>query len=96
MPKQKTAAKKKVAAAKAAAKASPKFGSDIKVLKVGENNRKPGSAAHGRFESMTKYLKNNPKATVADIIANTSYKRGGFRRDVKAGLVKVSKPAALA
>lgn len=87
---KKKVAKKKVAAKKTIAQAKPKFGSDLRISKIGENPRAKGSAAYKRFESMRKYMTKNPRATVAEMLAGSDYLRVGFEKDRERGAFKVS------
>lgn len=96
------AAKKKVAKKKVAKKAAKKtekkmkFGADMLITSIGDNPRREGSAAYARFEDMKKYVSKNKSATVADVIKNTTAKRGLIVKSIDAGLVKTkkTKPAA--
>jgi len=92
---KKKAAKKKVAAKKKAP-AKMKYGADMQIVSVGENPRREGSAAHARFADMAKYVGKNPGCTVADVIKNTSAKRGLITKSIDAGILKTKKvkPAA--
>lgn len=91
------AAKKKAAKKAAARKRVPKakFGADMVIREVGENNRRKGTAAYERFQAMAKYVARNKGATVADVIAKTPFKRPGFNRELgKTIKVERRKPAA--
>jgi hypothetical protein len=90
MAKEKKAAKKAVSK-KAAAPKKMKFGADMQITSLGANPRREGSAAHARFAEMEKYLSKNKSATVADVIANTSAKRGMITKSIEAGLLKTKK-----
>jgi hypothetical protein len=97
------AAKKK--AAKKAAKAAngekkvrrSKFGTDMKIVGLpSENWRREGTANHGRAAEVISFMKKKPNATVAEVIAGTSYRKNDFDWDLERKVFKVQKvkPAA--
>lgn len=96
------AAKKK--AAKKAAKANgekrasrSKFGNDMRIVGLpSENWRREGTANHGRAAEVISFMKKKPNATVAELIAGTSYRKNDFDWDLERKVFKVQKvkPAA--
>lgn len=97
-------AKEKKAAAKAAKKngkakaekkpKANKFGADMVILANSlpdENPRHESSKNHGRFDGMVKYMKKHGSATVADVIANTEYRRNDFEWDLEREVFKTKK-----
>jgi hypothetical protein len=57
-----------------------RFGSDVP--------RQEGAARTKRWEEMVAYRKKNPRATLEQVIAATSYTRDDYRLDVKRGALK--------
>lgn len=88
-PAKKTVAKKRVAKAKVAKVAKPKFGFDKVIVEVGACNRFKGSKAEKLYGSMARYMERHPKATVAEVIENTDYRRQDYLWDLERKTIKV-------
>lgn len=65
------------------------FGAKMAIGLVKGATRTPGTGAAARFEAMAKYVKANPKATVADVLKHTPYRRDDYNWDLKRGNIKV-------
>lgn len=93
------AAKKATAKKKATKKAAKRvrknpFGSDMVIVASSlpdENPRHEGTKNYGRFEGMVKHVKKNRNATVADVIANTDYRRNDFEWDLERKVFQIKK-----
>jgi hypothetical protein len=94
-------AKKKVAKkgnGEAKAKAEPKepakkFGHDMRIVVASlpkDNWRREGTANHDRAKEVLAFMKKNPRATVADLIAATSYRRNDFEWDLEREVFKTA------
>ncbi len=81
-----------VAAPEPKAPPKPKFGHDL-VIDVKSlpavNPRREGNVSHAKFEEMKAFMLANQSATVADVIAGTTYKRNDFEWDFDRGDIKV-------
>jgi hypothetical protein len=66
----------------------PTFGVGVVVKSVAPNSRKPGTSAHARYDDMAAYVAKNKKATVADVLSNTAYRRDDFNWDLERGSIK--------
>ena len=58
----------------------PEFGRDL-VIKAITGSRRPGSGAYDRFEAMKKFHAANPRASVAEIIKATGYRKEDYLWD---------------
>lgn len=66
--------------------------SDRKVIKVLKPNAKrAGSAAGERYKAMVAYVKKHKKASLAVVMANTSYRMSDYRHDTKKGFIELVK-----
>lgn len=62
------------------------------IVGVAANSRREGTAAHGHYEAMKKFVdKSGGRASLADVLKNTSYRRQDFDWDQKRGHITVSK-----
>lgn len=93
---KKTGAKKKVAKktgavkkAKTAKPAKQKFGHDKVIVEVGACNRFKGSKAEKLYGQMARFMENHPKATVAEVIEKTDYRRQDYLWDLERKTIKV-------
>lgn len=88
------AAKKKAAKKAKGEKAEKtpalKFGHDKRISGVVgvENPRRAETNGYSKFDDMQKFMKKNPKATVADVIAGTTYKRNDYEWDLEREVFK--------
>lgn len=87
--KKKAPAKKRVAKAKTPKVAKPKFGHDKVIIEVGACNRFKGSKAEKLYGAMARYMEKNPKATVAEVIEKTDYRRQDYLWDLERKTIKV-------
>lgn len=53
--------------------------------------KRHGTDSWYRYGEFTAYVANNPSATVADVLANTSYTKADFTHDVKKGFISYGK-----
>lgn len=52
--------------------------------------KRPGTAAYDRYRSMTRFVaKHGKKATVVDVLENTSYEARDLRYDIERGFIRV-------
>jgi hypothetical protein len=66
-----------------------KFGTDLRITGLPtENWRRAGTKNHERAQEVMAFLRKNPKATVAELIAETSYRRNDFEWDLKRDVFK--------
>jgi hypothetical protein len=63
-------------------------GEAFKLVVLNKSPRAPGSRAAARFDEMVAFLDKNPKATMAEVYAATSYTRVDFDWDLQRGSVK--------
>lgn len=70
----------------------PKFGSDVRISALpAENPRRKGTKNYVRFDELQKFMKKKPQATVADVIAGTTYRRNDFEWDLEKGVFKTAR-----
>jgi len=74
---------------RAAAPKKPTFGGDLFIIEV-LRNRKLDTKAGKRFAAMVEYMKANPKASVADVIANTGWKFADYKWALENKYIKVN------
>jgi hypothetical protein len=64
----------------------PVFGATTVIKSAVENPRKPGTGAHARYDAMRTFVaKARGKATVAEVMAATGYRKDDFEWDVSRG-----------
>jgi hypothetical protein len=67
----------------------PKFGHDKTIVKVGENVRFKGSKAYRLFEQMSKWVEKNKGKSIAQLFAETDYRRQDYDWDLKRESIEV-------
>jgi hypothetical protein len=79
-------------AAKEASEPRPKFGHDVRIIGVPDENwRREGTANFKRADEVMAFMKKNPRASVAELIAGTSYRRNDFEWDLEREVFKTAK-----
>lgn len=63
--------------------ARPAFGAGVYIVSVSANPRKAGTRANIAYSEMERYVKANPAADVAKVLAETSYRRDDFSWDLE-------------
>jgi hypothetical protein len=66
-----------------------KFGVDTRIQVVNGNPRREGTKAHSLYEKMASFVINNPNAPLAEVMAETGYRRQDFDWDRDRGNIKV-------
>lgn len=65
------------------------FGADLRILVSPGSGRKEGTQAWVRFCQMKAYVLKNPRASVADVLRDTSYSHIDYKWDVAHGNIKI-------
>ena len=81
---------KELSAMMARKNSKAKFGTELHIQVVNGNPRREGTKAHSLYEKMAEYSINNPKATLAEIMAETGYRRQDYDWDLARGNIKVA------
>lgn len=67
----------------------PPFGQGVYIrIEAPSNPRKPGTAAHGRYDEMVAFLKKNPRADVAEVLEKTAYRKDDLAWDIERKAIK--------
>lgn len=61
----------------------------LKIVKVGEQPRREGTAAFKRYAEMAKYVKSHRGAIVSDVLKETAYRSNDYHWDVKRNHITV-------